>query len=657
MDPLRLICFDRRHKILLAILAVMFVSAVSMRIHGWSLPYWHHWIDNSAADEIIEGRAEGIRGDDFVIEIPIILSQVLHRPSFPRINTTLGTGLNAVVPMRVPSLHSVSMLFRPTTWGFLIGADVGLAWMWWTLTLGIFYTSFLCFMFFSKNNFWISTLAAFTFVASPFVQFWSMHKGEIICHAFLAIVTGAYLLFSQRRSVIWMASGFLGWTLTGLVIDFMYPPFLVSVCYLLLFLAVGTLLDHRKIIRHLNFRLERLFAFFLCCAGAAVAIGAFFWESHSAIEAIHGTFYPGARFLQGGTWPVWAILNSTLFARMSGTHWQGVGNICEASSFVLFFPLLILLSKERWKDKSHQWTVDLILLYLIFLVVYAVWGIPVWFAKYSLFSKVLSQRIVMSLGMGDAILIVGLSAKIARGEMLPRSTAIRASLLWSCLLLVSGLLLMRVWPEFKIWHLLFGVLVHFMLAVALLVGGMTRTFWATLAIISILITMRFNPIVKGGTNYITNNPLSQRIRQIDEEEHGQSKWVVYGDLEMENLFRMIGVHTLGGYHPQPDFSLWSHFDPAGRLREKVYNQCAHVLFQYSESTQPEVYLAWEFGGAIGVKVNPAAPIFRELGVRYFLVHHSLRSQIERTNKLVPIFSYGNYIIYTLEGSPNQSASS
>src|SRR5262249_9721809 len=147
------------------------------------------------------GHSRSIRSDDWLLDIPLILAQVNHNPSFPIVNSNIGLGQNSLLPLKVPCRHFVT-LFRPSTWGFLMGESTGLAWMWWFIELGTFYVGFLLFSIVTRQNFWVSFWAALALTYSPYFQFWSFHKTELFVHAGLILVSLSGILRGQTRTGI-----------------------------------------------------------------------------------------------------------------------------------------------------------------------------------------------------------------------------------------------------------------------------------------------------------------------------------------------------------------------------------------------------------------------------------------------------------------------
>ena len=152
---LPVIHFDARHRRLVLVLVGVFVVCLGLRLHGFSLPEWHEQLDGSPTHEVLLGQPRIIRMDDWAAALCTILAQREARPAFPIFNKNIGLGANMVVnPIKTPVLHYVT-LFRPHLWGYFFGRDLGLAWHWWALLLGLFYSYFLCFLLVSGGRFFV----------------------------------------------------------------------------------------------------------------------------------------------------------------------------------------------------------------------------------------------------------------------------------------------------------------------------------------------------------------------------------------------------------------------------------------------------------------------------------------------------------------------
>ena len=343
--------FDARHRRLVLGLVGLFVVCLGLRLHGFSLPEWHEQLDGSPPNEVLLGQPRIIRMDDWAAALCTILGQREHRPAFPVFNQNIGLGANMVVsPIKTPVLHYVTV-FRPHLWGYFFGRDFGLAWHWWALLLGLFYSYFLFFSLVSGGRFFVSISGALLIAGSPFFQFKSLEYSEIAIFAALVFVTFVQVLFrpSRRQRV---AGGLLfGWSAGGLALNF-YPASQISLCYLLIFLTLGFLLHHRAALRGQDEWKERV----LCLAGGAglavFAVAVFVVPGWPILQILNQTVFPGQRFVTGGDYPWWRIFANDFFLQFFlGDNLPGT-NISEYGSFLFFFPVLAAWAAYRmWRER------------------------------------------------------------------------------------------------------------------------------------------------------------------------------------------------------------------------------------------------------------------------------------------------------------------
>jgi hypothetical protein len=646
------ISFDLKHKILCGALTFIFALALLFHLHGWSTPNWHNFIDGSPPTEILFGHARDIRSDDFLLDIPMILAQTAHQPSFPVINRNIGGGQYMLAPIKAPAKNFIT-LYRPFTWGFFLGNDLGLSWMWWGLTLGLFYSFFLVFMLVSRNLFWISFWAGFALVFSPYFQFWSLHKTEIAIHWAGAFVSAAYLLSTRKRWLIWCAGLALGWSIGGIALDNIYPPIAVSVAWLLPFAGAAWYWEHRKLLPWKEYRLDRAGAVVLAIIIVGVSLGAFFQESREFIQLIQNTTYPGRRFSSGGGYPLWAFFSHDFFAETCNHPGSWLGNICEDSSFIFVFPaiwcllLILLIQYRKWLD---PWSL-ILAIYVGGVMIYTYVGFPDWLAHLTLFGMSTINRTQMGLGLADLLMLVAALSNPRLRESLNFQARWISLLLWVSLLIVCGFWFKSHWPHLKLYWLFLGVGFQGLLAFLWWSKNLRSWGMALLALASFAYTFNFNPWVRGGSDYLFKNPLSTKILELDRSDQNIHQWVVIGDNGVSNLLRIIGVKSLGGYHGYPQFEIWKLFDPEGKYRP-IYNQCAYMVFTPNASA--ETQFTSPSPGVVFVAANPSTLAFEKAGVRFFIAVGQPAMQIfEQSAGFNKVFSYADKAIYERKHENNR----
>jgi hypothetical protein len=169
---------------------------------------------------------------------------------------------------------------------------------------------------------------------------------------------------------------------------------------------------------------------------------------------------------------------------------------------------------------------------------------------------------------------------------------------------------------------------------------------------SILATYDVNPLARGGTTFIQENPLSQKIRVIDQEAQKQGHqpvWIAYGNVALPNLFRMIGSRALNGVHAYSQLELWKTLDPEGQYRP-AYNRYAHVVFEVPP-VPDDFKINLVHNDSITVGLHPDNPRFAALNVDYLLCLDNQVESLDRVSKLKKIYSYAGRHIYRVERSP------
>jgi hypothetical protein len=387
-------------------------------------------------------------------------------------------------------------------------------------------------------------------------------------------------------------------------------------------------------------------------------LGVFFLEARNAIETMRGTVYPGLRTSSGGDRPLWTLVTANFAAGWWASKWGLLGNVCEAASPWMLAPIVTLLGVIRAaRKRSHLDRLTLLLLaYQAVLVVYAVFGLPEWLARASGLSLVPGTRCVVGIGLADVALLLRFLACSPPTLGAERWLALALAAVWTGLLGLLSIPLAQTLPEARPGVLfalaaLNGALVF----LALTLRRRSLAPWL-LAAASLVTTVWFNPLVIGGSTYLTDNPLSRRILEIDQQTPGGSTWVAFGSQTEGNLFRAIGVRSVNGLQPVPQLSLWGRLDPEGRERG-TYNRYAHIVFGLASSPQP--FFRRCSRDCVMVYINPTSRPLHELGVTHalFTGNEVERRIFERLSHFEWIYSVGlNHLYRVPLSAPEQSKS-
>jgi len=624
------------------ILIILFALLVALGLHGFSFPVWYHYLGIKDSSAILLGHAQDIRSDDWNTFIPLALSQTAHTPSFPLINQNIGLGLNMLVPYALPVLHPLTF-FRPSAWGFFLGNDAGLAWLWWFQALGLFYVYFLVFKIVSKENFWLSFCGSFIILFSAFVQNWALNCAPFAIFGGLIFVFSERLLFAAFNRISFLYLAGLIWSAVSFA-TFVYPPYQIAVAYYLLFLLLGLVWDRYEEILSDPHKWGRLKLFAL--AGLGSLIGAiYFFHSIREVQTIfENTAYPGKRISTGRDYDLGWLFGGNFFSTNLIRDWAQYSNICELSSFYFVFPILcpLLLGKaaleKRFQDKFSL----LMLAHIAFSLCYMFFGFSESFSRLSLMSLVPAHRNLIALGLSNTTFLVAFLSrhqKIDLKQFLILGLPGIAAWLW--LLWQGGLELSARFKELTSGIEILILALSFAWALLLFHKRAQLTALVILGAVLFYANSDFNPLVLGGTKQLFENKLSKRMLNIKEKDPN-ARWVTYSNGVISNLPRMLGISSISGLYTYPDLPLWKNFDPEGKFKE-VYNRYAHVVFEFNKGSaavfstpQPDTVI---------VSVNPADQVFQKLDVRYFLVVGGSSVYFDSSPKFKRIFNYQDKFIY------------
>jgi len=637
-----LLVVPARARSLLLGVCVAFVLLVGLHLHGFSLAAWHSELDGSAPAEVLLGNARKERWDDWVVHLPLALAQVAHKPRFPVINENIGIGMNMLVPISIPVWHPVA-LFRPMTWGFFLGRDFGISWMWWTRVLGLLSVWFLVFLILTRGRVGLSLAAALLLLLSPFLQFWSFNAAPFAIYAGLTWLAAICLATATRPRAI-LASGIaLGWSGACLALE-TYPPYQLILGYLVLVLLVGFLWENRgalEIRRNGGSRILAL-SIAILIAGAAVA---WLWSgARDAIGQLQNTVYPGRRLSTGGDKPLWQLFNANLWIPLQVSNYGSLGRYTSsAASFWLVSPLIaaaLLVRRLASREPVPPLLVGLAIYCGVILVDCEI-GLPTWFLRASLLGLVPSERALLGLGFADAALLVCFLATSPPLRTADRYADAAIALAWSAWIAFCARSLASALPEARPVWLVLLVAANGVVAFAILRRVSPTALVAALAGGLAACTLWFNPLAVGGSSYLLENPLSRVILEIDRLAGGKTVWSTYGDDRVANLFRVLGVHSLNGVHPIPELALWRRIDPLG-VDELHYNRFAHVWVG-------EARTGTRFGhlqDVLALYADPEEGVLEQLGVTHLLARMD-SSAGRRLQPYKPIARVGPFGIFEL----------
>lgn len=623
------------------VVLLLFASCVATGIHGFSLPCWHEAIDGSPPGEILLGTPRVIRGDDWYVQIPLALGQRAHVPPFPRVNENIGDGQDVILPIATPIAHPIT-LFRPEQWGFFLGDDTGLAWMWWTRVFGIVAAWSLVAWFVAGRRLAFALGGGALVLCSPVVQMWSLNPGPFLIPAGLGIAAALALVEARTSARSAALAVGLAVSIASLAVGF-YPPYQVSLAWVGVAVWAGSRLGPRAAGSPILPNAGWLAGGTLLGAALCAAL---FWDARDAIAAIAATAYPGRRLSTGDLMPPSRLFGHHLLVAARGGD---AAQVVVAATPWLWFPVLaaseaLRFARTRRVDPS---AVALALLCAA-LLAYACFGVPALVARATGLAWLPSARVPLALGVADALLLVRVLARPREDDEIAHQPALFIAVVW-----VAWIGIVANGVHARRDDL--GGITTALLVVAN--GGVAYALvrrWRPPIVLGVLAaglaasTLWFNPLVRGGSAFLRENALSQRILAIDRDAGGASNWAVFGPPALGNLPRVLGVRSLGGVQPIPQLALWRRLDPDGADHE-IYDRYAHVLFESDRSNLPRFRAVGLDGFAL--RVAPGSPALRRLGATHVLIQMPA-PQSEAVLRAMPglrwIASVGRNHLFALE---------
>lgn len=646
----RLIIFDKKVKIFIYTNVLILLILSMFKIHGCSISIWNQLfgINEKANRSLIYGEPRGIRQDDWMVAVPFLLSQ--SNSNFPSSNPSIGAG-NPSLLMGLPFKDVISV-FRPAIWGFFI-TDVERAYaFWWNFKIhGMVVGFFLLLLLLTKNNFNLSVFGSLWLYLSSGVQWWSFGIGLYVLSFSMIFVSLVYLLFSDNRKYI-IINAFLLTYFAYNFIDMLYPPWQVPLVYMLIIFLAAYLLD--------NYRKEIIFKFFgfkLICLFISfgvliVFVLHFYFEAKETIDLMTNTAYPGKRIIKSANLDV-----SKLFSEYFGffmtdiklpTQWL---NICEASGFVMFFPIVMfnVIRGLILKTKTDL----LLLLMSVFITICLLWMLvpmPDFVGKFTLFSSVPAYRLLVIFGFANIIFtIVYLSRFTFEDFGKVKIKFIQRVFLALSVVVFLGLVLFTtnkaIGDFFSSSQILLSIF-FFSFLYYLLFDNQIKNrdlIFSFSVLLFLLPNIKIHPVSKG-LKPIINNPLILAARQVENKEPGK-KWIVFGQSMIGNLLLSENINVFNGVKFLPDLPSLKILDPIDKYNE-VYNRFAHIGVTSFISGKDSIVFKLNENKVVNdnysIFVDPCSIKLKEIGIKYVVFSYQpqeveIRCMTLVSSQILPIY--------------------
>lgn len=596
----------------------LFALSVSLRLHGSSIGMWEKYLPDERQSAVLLGTPRSIRSDEWLVGTPFILSQINHHPPFPLVNSSIGAIASPLVA-GIPVMH-ISSIFRPQHWGFfLLPPEYGYAFWWDFKFFALFLGLFVLLLMLTRGKTFISFCAAVWFLYSSFTQWWFSANMPDIVLSFLWGLIGLFWLWHSRRSALMLIGAILCTLFATDFILALYPPFQVPLFYLALFIAVAHFSEHHP--EQHRWKLRACLTLGSMFVVALVVIS-FYHDAYATIERMQRTVYPGQRHEAGGGFSLVRYFSGFLDLFLNDSRFpRDVGNICEASSFLLLWPVVACsMAVSAWREKRLTPVLSALLFYLAAVSCYLVTAWPPLAAKMTLFSLVPSGRAMLGVGLANVLIV---SLWLAREEQpsTRQLIAFMAPLLIAVLLYANGL---SHWTEGTVpaWQVWLSALSLILLAL-LLFAGKTRAFCYVLVLHTLVPNFLVNTITQG-LGSLTGTRLFQTAQEIA-QQYPDKSWASADDFIIAGAIKAAGAPVLNGAKFAPDLEMYSQFDPR-RQNEAVYNRYAHLIV-HNGPTGGIPSFSLQQADLINLTVPLCALELKNLNVDYFVLPRAIEPAV------------------------------
>lgn len=558
--------------------AACFVACLLVQLHGFSLAIWGQVIPGGAAVRPLLGQPRNVRSDDWMAQLPAIISQIREVPAYPATNHLIHPdGHEMRLGMTAPVL-AWEAVFKPTIWGYFVSPDFGLSWHWQFRVFLLFGAAYAFFRSVMGATPLQALWGGLCLLLSSFFAYWSFISEPITGFGLLAAV----LIHRQVGSTSLRLGelALLCWSLVAFAITMLYPPFQVPMIFFVAATALWSGFEyHRQSGRWPMPAVARVLG---ATTLAAAVIGVHLWEHLPTLHAILDTHYPGRRFCTGGDLSLGRMLSMSFLPLRRFPGFSELNTSEAGSSFfvgLLAVPLFIV----SWRQlQARGRSLGLMLCGLTaFTAIYALLGIPPLVAKLSGWSRVPGPRTLGIWTLLNACWLVWWVQ--CRPPHLDRKTA---SVWGLAMAVIVGLAAAGAQGEYP-WLTTRAVVLGGLLMVLVAILLEFLPSWGQVATLAILAagSLSFNPVDRCTYRRILELPIVDDLQADFAASGKEGVLLLDADVRTANFLRLIGIPGFGGMHLVPQRSFWETLDPEG-IHAPEYNRFAHVIFSRGPTDAP-----------------------------------------------------------------------
>lgn len=616
------IVFDKKSKVFIAILLIGFISSIIFKLHGLSINKWDDYLPSQKynTENILIGKAQGIRSDEWLVSTPFIYSQIRH--NFPHNNLNVGVENSPlIVHYNLPTHHFIS-LFKPQNFGFFFLDDErGFSFAWNYKVYGLLFSTFLLLMVFMQSNFLLSLLGSFLVYLSSFNQWWfSIPLPDIIIAFNMMVVFFLYFVFATNPIKIFLyAFGIIYFFINFTII--LYPPFQVPLGYLALLLMGFILFEYYKS-KNFDYILLKATITILFLVFMAILFYYFYLDIKEVINTILETKYPGNRKVSGGEVDISRYFSGYYdFLYSSSKFPASYGNVCESSNFFFIFPVFIpiLLVSLFKKDLKIDYKIWFLMLYIFIFSIWVFWGFNPTIAHVTLFEKVQSTRALLGIGIANIIVTMLLINWLNKKDIDTRYTIEYYIIIFFILFLLGKFM---------------QISNSFYTDVKIAISSLIFTFIVFTIFTKKIKLFIFSMLLVSAPSFFIN-PLAYGIPQFKEKEFAKfieshkfekGLWVAYDNIAVPMYLKALGLNVINGVNFVPNFERLNILDTDEKSKD-IYNRYAHIVFKPIFNELKEVKFNLVQADHYEIFINPCNKKMELLDIKYFVFPSSYREKM------------------------------
>ena len=641
-----LILFDFKTKLFLfSLLALYFILSL-FKVHTSSIGNWDIVSGKPEVETVIAGTPRYIRLDEWMVATPAVIGQ--YNAGMPLSNPADGAG-NVPVIYGFP-IKDISSVLRPAQWSyFIFDVERAFSFSW---NFGIFFfliSTFLLFMLLTKNNFWVSVTAAIFIFLSSAVQWWTYLIASEMMYLNGIFISVVYLLYSKKTSAYIISGVILLFSISGIFFN-LYPPFQIPLIYLYLLLFIGFVIQRKSFDVIKNNLLAKGLVLFGVILVFGVLAYHYYAIARDTYSLVLNTVYPGRRFSTGGDLVKGKLFSEFFRFYMSDTNapTQWI-NICEASNFIMFFPIVFYVMALRYiKFKSIDPVLICLSIFVLIGLIYVLAGFPSFLSKASLLSMSPASRALPILGAGNAVLLFYFLGN-KEADQKERFTWIEFGILTVAVFVLIRTICTNIVEAtdnfFTTQQLTTATLL--MAASYILIRYKNFRFITPIVCVFLILLNISNAAVhpvSSGLSSLLEHPLVEKTKEIFKKDPG-ARWVVFGSQQLEgsnwaNLLKTNGINVFNGVKWIPSLRDMAVLD---NRADSIYNRYAHIDMHLFIGGRDTVVFQALGPDGYAIHMDPCSPRLPKLGIKYFVFTY--KPQPAETRCMMSVDSSSHFFIY------------